>query len=83
MTIAKVHICGLCIRYSCNNAPVVLIQSQTPRFFLRKLRCSKQLLWLVVQTDNSNCDATMNIDYRGAIGPNDKSPLHSICVMLE
>jgi len=32
--------------------------------------------------DNSNCDATMNSDYRAAIRPNDKSSLQSICEML-
>jgi len=33
--------------------------------------------------DNSNCVATMNTDYCAAIGPNNKSPLRSICEMLE
>jgi len=32
---------------------------------------------------DNNCDATMKTDYRAAIGPNDKSPLQSICEMLE
>jgi len=32
--------------------------------------------------DRSNRDATVNTDYRAAIGPNDKSPLQSICEML-
>jgi len=36
----------------------------------------------VSQMDN-NCDATMNTDYHAAIGLNDKSPLQSICEMLE
>jgi len=33
--------------------------------------------------DNSNCDATMNTDYRFAIGLIVKSPLQHICEMLE
>jgi len=33
--------------------------------------------------DNSNCVATMNTDHRAAIGPNNKSPLQSICEMLK
>ena len=37
----------------------------------------------VYETDKNNCDATMNTDYRTAIKPNDKSPLQSICEMLE
>jgi len=32
MTVAKVHMCVLRIRWLCNNAAVVLIQSQTLRF---------------------------------------------------
>ena len=41
MTIAKVHMCGLRIQYSCNNAPVVLIQSQTLRFYLAQVALSQ------------------------------------------
>jgi len=45
MTIAKVHMCGLRIQCSCNNAPVVLIQSQTPRFCLAQVALSQTTCW--------------------------------------
>jgi len=37
----------------------------------------------VQQTNNSNCDAAMNTDYRAAIRPSDKSSLQWICEMFE
>jgi len=35
------------------------------------------------ETENSNCDATINTDYGAAIGLNDKSSLQWICEMFE